>query len=122
MIENPRKYDPSSLENPMPGSPIFPKVRTHLTNPPNQKGAGGGSALPLQFFPKRTFGSVARWARQGAGNLVGGCGGRNWVGILVAERIEGRDRVRLKGNDETESLRPPELATNRQKNKNYYYS
>ena len=22
---------------------------THLTNPPNQKGAGGGSALPLQF-------------------------------------------------------------------------
>ena len=27
---------------------------THLTNPPNQKGAGGGSALPLQF-PKITI-------------------------------------------------------------------
>ena len=39
------------------------------------------------------------------------------VGIGVAERIEGRDRVRLKGNDETESLRPPELASNRQKKK-----
>ena len=39
------------------------------------------------------------------------------VKIGVAERIEGRDRVRLKGNDETESLRPPELASNRQKNK-----
>ena len=27
------------------------------------------------------------------------------VKIGVAERIEGRDRVRLKGNDETESLK-----------------
>ena len=41
---------PNSIKNPLPGSPIFPKVYTHhyLTNPPNQKGAGGGSALPLQ--------------------------------------------------------------------------
>ena len=39
------------------------------------------------------------------------------VKIGVAERIEGRDRVRLKGNDETESLRAPELASNRQKTK-----
>ena len=37
------------------------------------------------------------------------------VKIGVAERIEGRDRVRLKGNDESESLRAPELARNRQK-------
>ena len=37
------------------------------------------------------------------------------VKIGVAERIEGRDRVRLKGNDESESLRPPELAANSQK-------
>ena len=44
------------------------------------------------------------------------------VKIGVAERIDGRDRVRLRGNDETESLRPPELASNRQKNKNYYYN
>ena len=43
--------------------------------------------------------------------------GVGWeVKIGVAERIEGRDRVRLKGNDETESLRPPELAANRKKN------
>ena len=57
-IENPIEFDPNLIENPMPGSPIFPKVRTHhyLTNPPNQKGAGGGSALPLQFddFSKHT--------------------------------------------------------------------
>ena len=33
-----------------------------------------------------------------------------------------RDRDRLKGNDETESLRPPELAGNRQKIQNYYYN
>ena len=39
------------------------------------------------------------------------------VKIGVAERIEGRDRVRLKGNDETESLRAPELASKRQKTK-----
>ena len=44
------------------------------------------------------------------------------IEIGVAERIEGRDRVRLKGNDETESLRPPELAGNRQKIENYYYN
>ena len=35
--------------------------------------------------------------------------------IGVAERIKGRDRVRLKGNNESESLRLPELASNRQK-------
>ena len=38
------------------------------------------------------------------------------VKIGIAERIKGRDRVRLKGNDETESLRAPEQASNRQKN------
>ena len=39
------KFDLNSIGSPMPGSPIFPKVHTHhyLTNPPSQKGAGGGS-------------------------------------------------------------------------------
>ena len=46
--------------------------------------------------------------------ILGVVGG---VGIGVAERIEGRDRVRLKGNGETESFKRTELATNRQKNK-----
>ena len=41
---------------------------------------------------------------RGSLGVVGGSG------IGVAGRIEGRDRVRLKGNDESESLRPPELA------------
>ena len=46
----------------------------------------------------------------------GGEGGpRNWE---AEERSERRDMDRLKGNDETESLRPPELAGNRQKNNN----
>ena len=45
--------------------------------------------------------------------ILGVVGG---VGIGVAERIEGRDRVRLKGNGETESFKRTELATNRQKN------
>ena len=45
---------------------------------------------------------------RGSLGVVGGSG------IGVAGRIEGRDRVRLKGNDESESLRPPELASNRQ--------
>ena len=40
------------------------------------------------------------------------------VKIEAAELRSRRDRDRLKGNDETESLRPPELAGNRQKNKN----
>ena len=48
-------------------------------------------------------------------------GVQKWTKIGVAGRIEGRDRDRLKGNGETESLRPPELAGNRQKNINYYY-
>ena len=48
------------------------------------------------------------------GKFGGGWGG----GSVVAERIEGRDRVRLKGNGETESFKRTELATNRQKNKN----
>ena len=52
---------------------------------------------------------------------MGSAGGREFgvvgeVKIGVAERIEGRDRDRLKGNGETESLEPPELAANRQKN------
>ena len=66
----------------------------------------------LDFF--YYFGSVGLvlWPRgRGILGMVGE------VKIGVAERIEGRDRVRLKGNDETESLRPPELASNRQKNK-----
>ena len=49
-------------------------------------------------------------------------GGRKWGEIGAAERSEGRDRVRLKGNGETESFKRTELATNRQKNKNYYYN
>ena len=44
------------------------------------------------------------------------------VKIEAAGRSEGRDRDRLKGNDETESLRPPELAGNRQKIKDYHYN
>ena len=52
---------------------------------------------------------------RGSLGVVGGSG------IGVAGRIEGRDRVRLKGNDESESLRVPELATKLKKKKNYYY-
>ena len=43
------------------------------------------------------------------------------VKIGAAGRSEGRDRDRLKGNGETESFKRTELATNRQKNKDYYY-
>ena len=40
---------------------------------------------------------------------------QKFVKIEAAELRSRRDRDRLKGNDETESLRPPELAGNRQK-------
>ena len=40
------------------------------------------------------------------------------IKIEAAGRSERRDRVRLKGNGETESFERTELATNRQKNKN----
>ena len=39
---------------------------------------------------------------------------QKFVRIEAAELRLRRDRDRLKGNDETESLRPPELAGNRQ--------
>ena len=47
---------------------------------------------------------------------------QKFVKIEAAELRSRRDRDRLKGNDETESLRPPELAGNRQKIENYYYN
>ena len=44
------------------------------------------------------------------------------VKIEAAELRSRRDRDRLKGNGETESFKRTELAANRQKNKNYYYT
>ena len=44
------------------------------------------------------------------------------VKIEAAGRSEGRDRDCLKGKDETESSKPPELAGKRQKIQNYYYN
>ena len=47
---------------------------------------------------------------------------QTFVKIEAAELRSRQDRVRLKGNGETESFKRAELATNRQKTKKYYHN
>ena len=55
----------------------------------------------LDFFPTV---DLVLWPPE-TRNFGDGWGGQNWVGILVAGRIEGRGMVRLKGNGETERFK-----------------
>ena len=66
-----------------------------------------------------------KWAENFGGSVVPrDVNRRNFGGteIGVAELRSRRYMDRLKGNGETESLKRPELATNRQKHNNYYYN